>query len=117
MPRLPDLSSYTFDQLQALVSAANKKMDAIRGKRIKELRAELNKLEAGSRAPTSRAGRRGSREGSGAAAPAPTTGGKSVPAQFRGPNGEEYSGRGAIPRWARELGITDRAGLERYRIK
>src|SRR4051794_41125613 len=42
MPRLPDLSAYTFDQLQTLVSAANKRMDDIRGKHIKEIQAELS---------------------------------------------------------------------------
>ena len=36
---------------------------------------------------------------------------------YRGPNGEAYSGRGAMPKWAKALGITDKAGLEQYRIK
>jgi len=39
-----------------------------------------------------------------------------VAVQFRGPNGEEYSGRGAIPKWARDLGVSERAGLERFRV-
>ncbi len=117
MPRLPDLSGYTFDQLNALISAANKRVDAIRSKRVKELQAELDKLGVSDRAPTSRRGPRSSRDGSGASALRPINAGKSVPAQFRGPRGEEYSGRGAIPRWARELGVSDRAGLEQYRIK
>lgn len=40
-----------------------------------------------------------------------------VKPKYRGPNGEEYSGRGGIPRWAKELGITDKAGLDPYLIK
>jgi len=38
-------------------------------------------------------------------------------ALYRGPQGQEWSGRGGLPRWARELGITDKAGLEQYRIQ
>lgn len=40
-----------------------------------------------------------------------------VKVQYRGPNGEEYSGRGAMPKWAKALGINDKAGLEPYRVK
>lgn len=36
--------------------------------------------------------------------------------KYRGPGGEEYSGRGALPRWARDLGITDKQGLEPYKV-
>lgn len=53
----------------------------------------------------------------GRAAQACAAGERKIAAQFRGPNGEEYSGRGAIPRWARDLGVCDRAGLEKYRIR
>jgi DNA-binding protein H-NS len=39
-------------------------------------------------------------------------------AQYRSPDGtNEWSGRGAIPGWATALGVTDRAGLEPYRIQ
>jgi len=118
MPRLPDLSAYTFDQLQTLISAVNKKMDDIRGKRIKELQAELNKLGTNGANGVTR-GREVASRGSRKAIDREraTLAGRSVPAKFRGPNGEEYSGRGAIPRWARSLGINDRAELEKYRIK
>lgn len=40
-----------------------------------------------------------------------------VKSVYRGPNGEEWSSRGAMPKWAKALGITDKAGLEPYRIK
>ena len=46
MPRLPDLAGYSFDELQTLVSKANKRLDEIRSKQIKELEAELTKLGA-----------------------------------------------------------------------
>ena len=45
MPRLPDLAGYSFDELQTLVSKANKRLDEIRSKRIKELEAELTSWE------------------------------------------------------------------------
>jgi len=119
MPKLPDVSGYSFDELSRLVSLATKRMDEIRGKRIKELQAELGRLGAeGDPAP--RRGRTNVRSDEAAA----RTGrgradgsGRKVAAQFRGPNGQEYSGRGAIPKWARELGVDDRAGLEKYRIR
>ena len=46
MPKLPDVSGYSFDELSRLVSLATKRMDEIRGKRIKELQAELGRLGA-----------------------------------------------------------------------
>ena len=119
MPKLPDLSGYSFEELSRLVALATRKVEEIRGKRIKELQAELGKLGAGG-------DRRGPRLSRRSGQPA-TSSGRSVgkrgqtaerkiAAQFRGPNGEEYSGRGVIPRWARDLGVSDRAGLEQYRI-
>ena len=48
------------------------------------------------------AARTGRRRGNGS--------GRKVATHFRGPNGQEYSGRGAIPKWAKELGVDDRAG-------
>jgi hypothetical protein len=37
-------------------------------------------------------------------------------ALYRSPEGVEYSGRGALPRWAKDLGITSKEGLEPYKI-
>src|SRR3954453_15190414 len=102
MARLPDLKGDSFDELQALLSAANKRMDDIRAKRVKELQTELTRLGGGDGASVSRRGRRSAATRPGTRAAQKATAGRAVPVQFRGPNGEEYSGRGAIPRWARE---------------
>src|SRR3954447_13791382 len=117
MPRLPNLAGYSFDELQRLISAANKRMDEIRAKRVKELQAELNMLGEDGGASVSRKGRKSATTRSGTRAAQKASSGRATPMQFRGPNGEEYSGRGAIPRWARDLGVNDRAGLEQFRIK
>lgn len=37
--------------------------------------------------------------------------------QYRAPNGFEWSGRGAMPKVFKEMGITDKEALEQYRIK
>src|SRR5690349_18452249 len=119
MPRMPDISGYSFDELSRLIALANKRMNEIRGKRIRELQVEIDKLEAGPDGSAMRGGGKSARRRLGRTTtkkPAETAA-RSVPAQFRGPNGEEYSGRGAIPKWARSLGVNDRAGLEKYRIK
>src|SRR3954470_10349125 len=118
MPKLPDVSGYSFDELSKLVSLATKRMEQIRGNRIKELHAELGRLGVDG-APAPRRGRKkdqvSAQKGTAARNRAGGSGRK-VAAQFRSPNGQEYSGRGAIPKWARELGVIDRAGLEEYRI-
>ena len=119
MPRLPDLSKYSLDDLNQLIAAANRKLQGLRGKRIKELQTELDKLGSPKRSRNARMGRRNTRaapsDGKSAQEQAEPAGRK-VAVQFRGPTGDEYSGRGAIPRWARDLGVNDRAGLEKYRI-
>jgi hypothetical protein len=119
MPKLPDVSGYSFDELSRLVSLATKRMDEIRGKRIKELQAELGRLGAeGDPAPRrARTNVRPNEAGARTARRRANGSGRKVAAQFRGPHGQEYSGRGAIPKWARELGVDDRAGLEKYRIR
>jgi len=121
MPKLPDLSGYSLEDLSRLIAAANRRADEMRGKRIKELQAELYKLGGGEggAAARGRAGRKprqqptaegevSRKRGAGSA--------RKVAVQFRGPNGEEYSGRGAIPKWARDLGVSERSGLERFRV-
>ena len=98
MPKLPDVSGYSFDELSRLVSLATKD-GRIRGKRIKELQAELGRLGAeGDPAP--RRGRTNVRsiEATARTARRRANGsGRKVAAQFRGPDGQEY-GRGAIPK-------------------
>ena len=118
MPKIPDISGYSFDDLSRLVALATKRMDEIRGKRIKELRAELDKLGGGD-VPSSPGRSRRIAKGRTSSDNGPARRGslgRKIPAQFRGPQGEEYSGRGAIPKWARELGVNDRSDLEKYRI-
>ena len=119
MPKIPDISGYSFDDLSRLVALATKRMDEIRGKRIKELRAELDKLGGGDvPSPPGRSRRTAKGRTSSDNGPVRRSSlGRKVPAQFRGPQGEEYSGRGAIPKWARELGVSDRSDLEKYRIR
>ena len=113
MPKLPNLEGYSLDELNQLIASANKRMAELRGKRVKELQAELDRLGSEG-ARSSRTARAPSRR---PAQKRAATADRKVAAQFRGPNGEEYSGRGAIPRWARDLGVNDRAGLEKYRIR
>jgi hypothetical protein len=118
MPKLPDLSGYSFDELTSLVASATKRIEEIRGKRIKELQDELGRLGADG-TPARRRGRKNvptSARNSRMAHNRAGVSGTKIAAQFRGPDGQEYSGRGAIPRWAKELGVNDRADLEKYRI-
>jgi DNA-binding protein H-NS len=119
MPRLPDLAGYSLDELTQLIVSANKRAEELRGKRIKELQAELDRLGGdGADAPrSSRSGARGSSRNGRSTARRASTLGRKIAAQFRGPNGEEYSGRGAIPKWARDLGVSERSDLEKFRIR
>jgi hypothetical protein len=39
-----------------------------------------------------------------------------VKPMYRAPDGYEWSGRGAIPKVFKALGVTDKAGMETYRI-
>jgi|SRR4051794_7224252 DNA-binding protein H-NS len=119
MPRLPDLAGYSLDELTQLIASANKRAEELRGKRIKELQAELDRLGGdGAASPRgSRSGARGSSRDGRSTARRASTLGRKIAAQFRGPNGEEYSGRGAIPKWARDLGVSERSDLEKFRIR
>ncbi|MEO8856423.1 MAG: H-NS histone family protein [Burkholderiaceae bacterium] len=66
------------------------KMQAF-GISIKDLQAAATAGKSASRASSKKAGRK-------AAQPA-----KTVPAKYRGPNGETWSGRGLTPRWLSSL--------------
>ncbi|MDH0908443.1 hypothetical protein N5C66_03805 [Rhizobium pusense] len=35
----------------------------------------------------------------------------------RGPDGETWMGRGAVPKWAEKYGVKDRAGMDRFKLK
>src|SRR4051812_50055220 len=100
MPRLPDLAGYSLDELTQLIASANKRAEELRGKRIKELQAELDRLGGdGAASP------RGSPSGApgaarGGRAPgkrAPTFGGKNAP-PIPGPKGGGKLGGGAPPK-------------------
>lgn len=70
-----------------------------------ELIAELEKL--GGLPPAARASQMAG--GRKRVSPAPA---------FRSPDGSNtWSGRGAIPRWAKALGVKDKSGMGKYRIK
>ncbi|TPL94759.1 hypothetical protein [Mesorhizobium sp. B2-3-10] len=103
MAKLPDLSSLSLDELNALIAEATKlrdeKVQVRRAELLKELEA-LGGLPSGGKSKPSAEGRTRS----------------SPRVQFRGPNGEEYTNRGPLPKWARDLGIKDKAGLEKYRV-
>lgn len=94
------LETLSMSDLQSLIADAQRaltgKVDAERAELMKKLQA-LDAISG--KAPKTERGR---------SSPKP---------QYRGPNGEEFSGRGGIPRWAKELGVKDKAGLEPYRIK
>jgi len=105
---LPDLTDLSINELQELLDTVSEALEAKKDVRRLELLAELEKL--GGVPATPRRGRTPTAIGE----PSPQRASPKV--QFRGPNGEEWSGRGAMPRWCRELGITDKAGLEQYRV-
>ena len=54
MPKLPDLSGYSLDNLNQLIAAANKRIQELRGRRIRELEAELDRLGTGPTALSAR---------------------------------------------------------------
>lgn len=97
----PDLTSLSLDELNDLIAEATKLRDA----RIEQKRAELLKELA---QLDTLAGK--------SVKPAASRSRASPKATHRSPSGDEWSGRGGIPRWAKDLGVTDKAGMEKYRI-
>lgn len=91
------------EYIKQLQGIAGEKREA----EIAELKAKLAALGVTMEAPKPR----GRRVGEGGTRASPK-------AVYRSPDGSQtYSGRGRLPRWASELGITDKEGLEPYRIK
>jgi DNA-binding protein H-NS len=90
-----DLDGMTVQELTALRDAAEakrlEKLDAARDAVLAETRAKLAELsltlESALHAPAA-PGRKG-RKGAGG----------NLPVKYRGPNGEEWSGRGRLPKW------------------
>ena len=103
MAKSPEYDAMSIDELKAIQSAVQAALDAKVEARRAELMQELALL-GGAPKP--------------AAKPKADSDARAVVKPlYRGPNGEEYSGRGALPKWAKALGVEDRAGLEQYRIK
>jgi len=100
-----DLDAMGIDELRAHITEAQEILDAKIGAKRAELLAELEALGG---VPKSKPK---------PAAPRADDKRIEVKPMYRGPNGESYSGRGAIPNWAKNLGVTDREGLEQFRIK
>ncbi|TIT32636.1 MAG: H-NS histone family protein [Mesorhizobium sp.] len=132
-----DFATMSLDELAQLHHHLSRHLEERKQARIKELQAELMSLGATPDGPILVG--RGSPARSGGAAkpdtsiqamsrskgPAKSAGGfvgngkatRAKPAPvYRSPDGFEWSGRGAIPRVFKELGVTDKAGMEKYRI-
>src|SRR3954453_23010098 len=97
MPRLPNLAGYSFDELQTLLSAANKRMDEIRAKRVKEVQAELNMLGEDGGASVSRRGRKSATTRSGTRAAQKASIGRATPVQFEGRMARNIRGEALSP--------------------
>jgi DNA-binding protein H-NS len=104
-----DLEAMTIPELRELQSKVTDALEAKEAIRRRELLAELEELGGVPIAkPTRTRAPKEVQEGDARLV---------VKSVYRGPNGEEWSSRGAMPKWAKALGITDKAGLEPYRIK
>jgi DNA-binding protein H-NS len=111
MAKIPDLSGLNMEELAEVVAAANQRTAELKKARISELQAqksaldaELTKLGAGVitlKAPKADDGRKRA----------------SPPPMYRTPTGEEWSGRGAIPRFFKAIGVKEKGEMEKYRIK
>lgn len=98
----------SFDDQILLVERLNDALEEVKNIKRQELVDQLEKL-GGWSAPSGRKSR--STAGTGERkreSPKPL---------YRAPNGFEWSGRGAMPKVFKEMGITDKADLEKYRIK
>lgn len=95
--KLPDLSGLTVPQLRELIAQAEARIAEIQTEAKASLRMQMEELAANAGftlpeilsqgAPTK------------PARAAPKTAGATVPVKYRGPNGEEWSGRGRMPKW------------------
>lgn len=105
MASLPNLDKMTVPELTALIEEAQtkrrEKMVEAKAGLIEEFRAKAAQLgltlEDVLAAPS---------------APSPKSAkaaGSSLPAKYRGPNGEEWSGRGRLPRWLQAAEATGKS--------
>lgn len=91
-----------FEQQASTLASLTEAHNTAKKARADELLSELRAL--GIKAPTGR--------------PKGTGGNRASPAaKYRAPNGYEWSGRGALPKVFKELGVTDKAGMAQYEIK
>lgn len=107
MAKLPDLSGLSLDELTELHGHVSQHLEERKQARIKELQAELSQLTGG-KTPNN-----GNRIGNGA----PLSSRAKPEPKYRAPNGATWTGRGGIPRAFQELGVTDKAGMQKYLIK
>lgn len=87
-----DFKSQSIAQLEETISEAQGILNEKKAARRAELLAELEGLGKPVKVKTS------------------------VKVKYRAPDGQTWGGRGALPTWAKNLGVTDRAGMERYRV-
>lgn len=115
MAKLPDLSALSLDELTQLHHHVSQHLEERKQARIKELQAELTSLGGidpfGIKKPAGKP-----RVGNGREAAEGATRAKPEP-KYRAPNGATWTGRGGIPRAFQELGVTDKAGMQKYLIK
>lgn len=101
-----DLDGMSVQDLTALRDAAEakrrEKLDAARDQVLAETRAKLAELGL-----TLEAALPGATAGQGGKAR--KNAGGSLPVKFRGPNGEEWSGRGRLPKWLQALETSGKA--------
>ncbi|RVD58898.1 hypothetical protein EN866_19340 [Mesorhizobium sp. M2D.F.Ca.ET.223.01.1.1] len=139
---LPDLSGLSLDELTELHRHVSKHLEDRKQARIKELHAELARLEdkenRGGWVSSGRAkarnlngnrigngkdaigGELGNAKGAGGGDGSGTGNGRTrrkPEVTHQGPKGETWTDRGAVPRWGKAYGANTREDMERFRIK
>jgi DNA-binding protein H-NS len=99
MAKLPDFEALSIPELRELITAAQSVLDKKVDARRAELEAELVSLGKPAARPKPAADKRGA-----------------VKAAYRGPNNEEWSGRGNTPRWLVALEAEGKK-REDYKVK
>lgn len=106
-PEAADLEAFSIDELRELLAEVQAALDAKVEARRQELLSELEGL-GGLPKPAGRKATEPADEGRKRASPKP---------MYRTPDGSfEWSGRGAIPRAFKDLGVTERDEMEKFRI-
>jgi DNA-binding protein H-NS len=90
MAKIPDLSSYSMEELAEIVAAANKRSDELKREKIAELKHQRAALDAELAKLGSTGGGHVVGNPRKRASPAP---------KYRDDNGNTWSGRGATPKW------------------